>query len=95
MVSGLFGLAAFILMARVVKRRANRDAVYLFAILTVLNMSYAFDTSIVKTQSLCILIYAGALAVAIGGRMTVAQSDRVDITTLRQPKARQYAQPVK
>lgn len=31
----------------------------------------------------------------VGGRMTVAQSDRVDITTLRQPKARQYAQPVK
>ncbi|APE14753.1 DUF881 domain-containing protein [Mycobacterium crocinum] len=31
----------------------------------------------------------------VGGRMTVAQSDKVDITTLRQPKARQYAQPVK
>jgi uncharacterized protein YlxW (UPF0749 family) len=31
----------------------------------------------------------------VGGAMTVAQSDRVDITTLRQPKARQYAQPVK
>lgn len=31
----------------------------------------------------------------VGGRMTVAQSNRVDITTLRQPKARQYAQPVK
>jgi uncharacterized protein YlxW (UPF0749 family) len=31
----------------------------------------------------------------VGGRMTVTQSDRVDITTLRQPKARQYAQPVK
>ena len=31
----------------------------------------------------------------VGGAMTVTQSDRVDITTLRQPKARQYAQPVK
>jgi uncharacterized protein YlxW (UPF0749 family) len=31
----------------------------------------------------------------VGGRMTVSQSDRVEITTLRQPKARQYAQPVK
>ncbi|OYN78487.1 DUF881 domain-containing protein [Mycolicibacterium sphagni] len=31
----------------------------------------------------------------VGGQMTVSQSDRVDITTLRQPKARQYAQPVK
>jgi uncharacterized protein YlxW (UPF0749 family) len=31
----------------------------------------------------------------VGGQMTVAQSDRVDITTLRQPKPRQYAQPVK
>ncbi len=31
----------------------------------------------------------------VGGRMTVTQADRVDITTLRQPKARQYAQPVK
>ena len=31
----------------------------------------------------------------VGGSMTVTQSERVDITTLRQPKARQYAQPVK
>ena len=31
----------------------------------------------------------------VGGSMTVTQSDRVDISTLRQPKARQYAQPVK
>ncbi|WP_413642229.1 DUF881 domain-containing protein [Mycobacterium sp. RTGN5] len=31
----------------------------------------------------------------VGGQMTVSQSDRVEITTLRQPKARQYAQPVK
>jgi len=31
----------------------------------------------------------------VGGTMTVSQSDRVDITTLRQPKPRQYAQPVK
>lgn len=31
----------------------------------------------------------------VGGTMTVSQTDRVDITTLRQPKARQYAQPVK
>ncbi|MCT7661985.1 DUF881 domain-containing protein [Mycobacterium deserti] len=31
----------------------------------------------------------------VGGAMEVAQSDRLDITALRQPKARQYAQPVK
>jgi uncharacterized protein YlxW (UPF0749 family) len=31
----------------------------------------------------------------VGGTMTVQQSDRVDITVLRQPKPRQYAQPVK
>lgn len=31
----------------------------------------------------------------VGGTMVVTQSDHVDITTLRQPKARQYAQPVK
>lgn len=31
----------------------------------------------------------------VGGAVTVAQSDRVDITALRQPKPRQYAQPVK
>jgi len=31
----------------------------------------------------------------VGGAMTVQQSPRVDITTLRQPKPRQYAQPVK
>jgi uncharacterized protein YlxW (UPF0749 family) len=31
----------------------------------------------------------------VGGTMAVRQSDRVDITTLRQPKPRQYAQPVK
>ncbi|MCI4675686.1 DUF881 domain-containing protein [Candidatus Mycolicibacterium alkanivorans] len=31
----------------------------------------------------------------VGGRMTVTQSDHVEITTLRQPKPRQYAQPVK
>jgi uncharacterized protein YlxW (UPF0749 family) len=31
----------------------------------------------------------------VGGKMTVQQSDRVDVTTLRQPKAHQYAQPVK
>jgi uncharacterized protein YlxW (UPF0749 family) len=31
----------------------------------------------------------------VGGTMVVEQSDRVDITALRQPKARQYAQPVK
>ena len=31
----------------------------------------------------------------VGGTMVVQQSDRVDVTTLRQPKARQYAQPVK
>ncbi|MFN8101486.1 MAG: DUF881 domain-containing protein [Mycobacterium sp.] len=31
----------------------------------------------------------------VGGTMTVQQSERVDITALRQPKPRQYAQPVK
>ena len=31
----------------------------------------------------------------VGGTMTVQQSGRLDITTLRQPKPRQYAQPVK
>jgi uncharacterized protein YlxW (UPF0749 family) len=31
----------------------------------------------------------------VGARMSVQHSDRIDVTTLRQPKARQYAQPVK
>jgi uncharacterized protein YlxW (UPF0749 family) len=31
----------------------------------------------------------------VGGTMAVQQADRVDVTTLRQPKPRQYAQPVK
>jgi uncharacterized protein YlxW (UPF0749 family) len=31
----------------------------------------------------------------VGGTTGIAQSDRVDITALRQPKPRQYAQPVK
>lgn len=31
----------------------------------------------------------------VGGRMSVQQSNRVDVTALRQPKPRQYAQPVK
>jgi uncharacterized protein YlxW (UPF0749 family) len=31
----------------------------------------------------------------VGGKMDVQQADRVDVTALRQPKARQYAQPVK
>ena len=31
----------------------------------------------------------------VGGTVAVQQSDRVDVTTLRQPKPRQYAQPVK
>ncbi len=31
----------------------------------------------------------------VGGTMDVAQSDHVDITALRQPKPRQYAQPVR
>ena len=51
LVSVLFGLAAFLLLARVLKRRAGRDALYLFGILMVLNMSYAFDTSVVKPPS--------------------------------------------
>jgi uncharacterized protein YlxW (UPF0749 family) len=31
----------------------------------------------------------------VGARMAVQQADRVDVTTLRQPKQHQYAQPVK
>ncbi len=31
----------------------------------------------------------------VGGSMSVQQSDRIDVTALRQPKPRQYAQPVK
>lgn len=31
----------------------------------------------------------------VGGSMTVAQADVIDVTALRQPKPRQYAQPVK
>jgi uncharacterized protein YlxW (UPF0749 family) len=31
----------------------------------------------------------------VGGSMVVQQADRVDVTSLRQPKPRQYAQPVK
>ncbi len=31
----------------------------------------------------------------VGGAVTVTQSERLDITVLRQPKPRQYAQPVK
>lgn len=31
----------------------------------------------------------------VGGAMEVQQADRVDVTALRQPKQRQYAQPVK
>ena len=31
----------------------------------------------------------------VGGAMTVTQSESVEVTALRQPKARQYAQPVK
>ncbi len=31
----------------------------------------------------------------VGGTMVVQQADRVDVTALRQPKQRQYAQPVK
>ncbi|WP_293048754.1 DUF881 domain-containing protein [Mycobacterium sp.] len=31
----------------------------------------------------------------VGARMSVQQGDRVDVTTLRQPKPHQYAQPVK
>ena len=31
----------------------------------------------------------------VGGTMTIQQSDRVDVLALRQPKPRQYAQPVK
>lgn len=31
----------------------------------------------------------------VGGNMSVQQNDRVDVTALRQPKRRQYAQPVK
>jgi uncharacterized protein YlxW (UPF0749 family) len=31
----------------------------------------------------------------VGGTMEMQQTDRVDVTALRQPKPRQYAQPVK
>ena len=31
----------------------------------------------------------------VGGTMSVQQADRVNVTALRQPKPRQYAQPVK
>ncbi|OBA61868.1 hypothetical protein A5647_09585 [Mycobacterium sp. 1100029.7] len=31
----------------------------------------------------------------VGGRMSVQQNDRIDVSTLRQPKPHQYAQPVK
>lgn len=31
----------------------------------------------------------------VGGTMAIQQSERIDVTTLRQPKPRQYAQPVK
>ena len=31
----------------------------------------------------------------VGGTMVIEQSDRVDVTALRQPKPREYAQPVK
>ncbi|MBN9635146.1 MAG: DUF881 domain-containing protein, partial [Actinobacteria bacterium] len=31
----------------------------------------------------------------VGGTMTVQQADTIDVTALRQPKPRQYAQPVK
>lgn len=31
----------------------------------------------------------------VGGTMSVQQADRIDVTALRQPKPRQYAQPVK
>jgi uncharacterized protein YlxW (UPF0749 family) len=31
----------------------------------------------------------------VGATIAVQQSDRVDVTALRQPKPRQYAQPVK
>ncbi|WP_108923470.1 DUF881 domain-containing protein [Mycobacterium montefiorense] len=31
----------------------------------------------------------------VGGKMSVQQSDRIDVTALRQPKPHQYAQPVK
>jgi len=38
---------------------------------------------------------AGDSVKRVGARMSVQQSDRVNVTTLRQPKPRQYAQPVK
>src|SRR6202034_2913685 len=33
--------------------------------------------------------------IRVGGTMSVQQADKVDITALRHPKPRQYAQPVK
>jgi uncharacterized protein YlxW (UPF0749 family) len=49
------------------------------------------------TQAAAMNIPGGAIdsVERVGGKMVVQQSDRVDITALRQPKPRQYAQPVK
>jgi uncharacterized protein YlxW (UPF0749 family) len=38
---------------------------------------------------------AGDSVERVGGRLHTQQADRVDVTALRQPKPRQYAQPVK
>ena len=49
------------------------------------------------TLAAAVNIPGGAVDTAerVGATITVQQSERVDITALRQPKARQYAQPVK
>ena len=49
------------------------------------------------TLAAAMAIPGGAVASVkrVGGSMTVEQSDSVEVSALRQPKARQYAQPVK
>jgi uncharacterized protein YlxW (UPF0749 family) len=49
------------------------------------------------TLAAAVNIPGGAVDTAerVGATITVQQSERVDVTALRQPKARQYAQPVK
>ena len=67
-VSLWFGLTAFALMWRVVWARGGYHARCMFGILLTLNLSYAFDTTSVKTQSLAILLYALAISLASSAR---------------------------
>ncbi len=57
-ISFLTGFVAFILMAAAMLRKGNRLSCMILLILISLNLSYAFDTANVKTQSLSILLYA-------------------------------------